>query len=146
MKKRSTEIETNQRVTEMAKAILSGYSNRRNLFQYVSENFDWNVSERQLDNYLKAAREIINEIASNDLDLEKNIALNRLDALYTMNYKIHDFRECRNVIESRAKMLGLNAAEKIDHTTKGDKLPQTPIVNVYNTAPPLASNESDVDV
>jgi hypothetical protein len=31
-----------------------------------------------------------------------------------MNYKIHDFRECRNIIETRAKILGYEAAQNFN--------------------------------
>jgi hypothetical protein len=33
-----------------------------------------------------------------------------------MNYKIHDFRECRNIIVDRSKMLGLDAPTKFQVT------------------------------
>lgn len=111
---RSTELELNQRINEVAKAILNGYSNRRVLIQYITETYNWGVSERQLDNYIRDAKEILKEVNENDIEFEKSIALNRLDALYTMNYKIHDFRECRNIIETRAKILGINAPEKLN--------------------------------
>ena len=38
------------------------------------------------------------------------------------NYTIEDFRECRNLIESKNKMLGINAPTKTDITTNGKDL------------------------
>ena len=66
-----------------------------------------------IDLYIGRAKEVLSDIMQNDLELEKNLALNRLDALYSMNFKIHDFRECRNIIETRARILGYNAAESV---------------------------------
>jgi len=127
-KERTTDFELNKRIQIVAKAILNGYTNRKFLLQYITETNDWNVSERTLDNYIKSAKEMLDGVLENDLEYEKTIALNRLDSLYFMNYKIHDFRECRNIIESRAKILGLNASDKIDITSKGNELKQQVII------------------
>lgn len=105
----TTDAEKNIRVNEAAKAMLNGYVNRRILIQYLSDTFKWDVVERTYDTYIKEAKELLSTIDENELAFEKSLALNRLDALYTMNYKIHDFRECRSIIESRAKILGINA-------------------------------------
>ena len=111
---KSTDIEVNERVMAIAKAMLEGYTNRRILLQYIKEKYDsWGKEERMIDLYIGRAKEVLSDIMQNDLELEKNLALNRLDALYSMNYKIHDFRECRNIIETRARILGYNAAESV---------------------------------
>ena len=128
-----TDAEKNIRVNETAKAMLNGYVNRRILIQYLSETFKWDVVERTYDTYIKEAKELLSVIDENELTFEKSLALNRLDALYTMNFKIHDFRECRNIIESRAKILGINAPTEIKSETT-----QTIIwdeVKTYETKP-----------
>ena len=128
-----TDAEKNIRVNETAKAMLNGYVNRRILIQYLSETFKWDVVERTYDTYIKEAKELLSVIDENELTFEKSLALNRLDALYTMNFKIHDFRECRNIIESRAKILGINAPTEIKSETT-----QTIIwdeVKTYDTKP-----------
>lgn len=106
---RSTEIEKDIRVMAIAKAILSGYTKRRFLLQYTSEKFEnWGVSERQIDTYIKEAKEIIrNKYTDDDLEIEKDIALSRLESLFTMNMKIQDYRECRNVTMDRMKLMGV---------------------------------------
>ena len=38
--------------------------------------------------------------------------------LYVKNYTIEDFRECRNIIESKTKMLGLNDIIEDDSITE----------------------------
>jgi len=107
------EAEVDERIKIVAKTILDGYTNRKILIQFITETYDWKVGERQIDNYIKSAKEILSVISENELEFEKSVALNRLDALYTMNYKMHDFRECRNLIETRAKILGYSAPENI---------------------------------
>lgn len=126
---RVTELEYKQRINEVIKLILNGFSNRKILFQHITENNDWNVSERMLDNYLKEAKSVLSEISENELEYEKSLALNCLDALYHMNNKIHDFRECRNIIETRAKILGYSAPEKIDLSSKDGTMTPTVIVD-----------------
>ena len=113
----TTDAEKNIRVNETAKAMLNGYVNRRILIQYLSETFNWDVGERTYDNYIKEAKELLSVINENELTFEKSLALNRLDALYTMNFKSHDFRECRSIIESRAKILGINAPVETKNET-----------------------------
>jgi hypothetical protein len=44
-----------------------------------------------------------------------------------------------------ARDLGLRDKAEVDHTTGGDKIIQAPPINVYNTAPPLASDESEIE-
>ncbi len=119
---RSTDIEKLNRVSNIVKAILNGYSNRKILLQYISETYgNWGVSERMIDNYIADARGMLTEIMQNDIAFEKAIALNRLNALYNMNLKIHDFRECRNIIETIGKIVGY-ATQNIDLTSKGNEI------------------------
>lgn len=107
-RERSSDIELDNRILVVAKAILNGYSKRRYLIQYITDKQDWNVSERQIDNYISGAKEIIrNAYSEEDLVLEKDIAIGRLEALFTMNMKIQDYREARNVTIDRMKLLGL---------------------------------------
>lgn len=122
---RADDIEIQKRIFAIAKLILEGYVKRAFLLQKISE-FDWGVTERQIDNYIKSAKELIsNQFDENDLSLEKDIALNRLESIFTMNMKIQDYREARNTIMDKMKLLGL-LTHNIDHTSKGEKV-QAPV-------------------
>jgi len=116
MKEKGTlSTETQQRVMQVAKYILNGYSKRAFLLQIISENENWNVSERQLDNYIRDAKKVIEYSNSeNDIKLEKDIALNRLEGLYVMNMKIQDFNQARQVTMDRLKLLGAFDFKKED--------------------------------
>lgn len=39
----------------------------------------------------------------------------------------------------------LNISDRVDHTSGGEKLQTVPPINVYNTAPPFASSEDEVE-
>lgn len=106
-KTRVDDSELEKRVFEVAKMILGGYSKRAFILQHISNTTDWNVCDRQIDNYIKDAKELIKETNEDDIELEKSMALNRLEALYTMNLKIQDYNQCRSLIMDRAKLLGL---------------------------------------
>lgn len=56
--------------------------------------------------------------------------------------KLYDKQKSLDAIN---KMLGFDAAQKIDLTSKGDKLSQAPEIKVFNTAPPLAGSEDKID-
>ena len=119
-------IEIEKRIFSIYQILLQGYTKRRFILQYVSEKTDWDVDDRQIDNYIKKAKELILEKFEDDIDFEKSLSLQRFEQLYTMNYKIQDYKECRSIIEARCKLLGINAPMKIAETDvsgKDKKLP-----------------------
>jgi len=73
--------------------------------RYMSQKH--NVGERQSERYMAEAHQKIKD-ANTPEEQKKliDIAIAQYNDLYSKNYTIQDFRECRNVIDSRAKMLG----------------------------------------
>lgn len=49
-------------------------------------------------------------------------------------------------LDAISRMLGFDSPQKIDLTSMGEKLAHAPEIKVYNTAPPLASSEEDIEV
>jgi hypothetical protein len=119
---KSDSSEFDKRVNTVYLLILQGFQ-RKQIIQYVSENF--NVGERQTDNYLEKAREIIKSNIDNDTNSKKNEILNQFYDLYQKNYQLEEYRECRNVLVSIANILGVEAPKKTDITTNGKELPNT---------------------
>ena len=120
MAEKSTDAEIELRIATVYEMVVKGAS-RKYIVRYGSEN--WNISSRQIDDYLKRVYEDIKEAYGNEYKeqvLNKQLA--QLDDLYVKNYTIEDFRECRNIIESKSKLLGLNAPLKTDVTTQGEKI------------------------
>jgi hypothetical protein len=116
---KSTDAEVELRIATVYEMVVKGCS-RKYIVRYASEN--WNVSSRTVDEYLKRVYDEVKETFSSEqkeLLIAKQLA--QLEELYMKNYTIEDFRECRNIIESRSKLLGLNEASKVDfHITKFD--------------------------
>lgn len=120
MAEKSTDAELELRIAIIYEMVVKGAS-RKYIVRYGSET--WKISSRQIDDYLKRVYEDIKETYGEDYKkdiLSKQLA--QLDDLYVKNYTIEDFRECRNLIESKNKLLGLNAPDKILDVT-----PQAPM-------------------
>jgi len=101
---KATELELKTRIDTVFEMVIKGCSNDF-IFRYVAENFQ--VGERQTENYIRKAKTKIKELNSNEKQEELiDLAIAQINDLYQKNYTIQDFRECRNVIESRAKLLG----------------------------------------
>lgn len=116
MAKKGTKAEVELRVQTVYEMILKG-ATRPFIIRYAAEK--WDLSERTVDEYMCRARDIIRETFE-DRDRERLIidTIAKLSDLYVKNYTIEDFRECRNILESRSKLLGLNEADKIDVVTE----------------------------
>jgi len=107
---KSTEAEIELRVSTIYEMVVKGAS-RKYIVRYCSEKY--NISSRQVDTYLSRVNEEIKltfGLEYKERIVEKHLA--QLDDLYVKNYTIEDFRECRNLIESKSKLLGLNEPEK----------------------------------
>lgn len=117
----SSEIE--KRVNTIYLMILQGFQ-RKQVIQYVAEKYK--VGERQADAYLEKAREIIKSNIDTDSSNKKNEILNQYYDLYQKNYKIEDYRECRNILINISSVLGVEAPKKTDITSGGEKITNTP--------------------
>ena len=116
----SSEIE--KRVNTIYLMILQGFQ-RKQVIQYVAEKYK--VGERQADAYLEKAREIIKSNIDTDSSNKKNEILNQYYDLYQKNYKIEDYRECRNILINISSVLGVEAPKKTDITSGGEKITNT---------------------
>lgn len=116
MAEKSTDAEIELRIATIYEMVVKGAS-RKYIVRYGSET--WEITSRQIDDYLKRVYEEIKETYGESYKkniLEKQLA--QLDDLYVKNYTIEDFRECRNIIESKTKMLGLNDIIEDDSITE----------------------------
>jgi hypothetical protein len=110
MAEKSTNAEIELRIATIYEMVVKGCS-RKMIVRYGSET--WNITSRQIDDYLKLVYLEIKETYGQDYKeklIEKQLA--QLDDLYVKNYTIEDFRECRNLIETKSKLLGLNEPDK----------------------------------
>jgi hypothetical protein len=110
MGKKSTNAEIELRIATVYEMYLKGCS-RPYIVRYGSEI--WGITDRQIDEYLERAKQILKEnfgLKYKEELLSKHLA--QLDDLFVKNYTIQDFRECRNLIETKNKFLGLDAPTK----------------------------------
>lgn len=105
----STEIE--KRVNVIYLMLIQGFQ-RKTIIQYCAKNFE--IGERQADEYIKKARDTMSAEMDIATDLKKSEILSQLYDLYTKNYKIEDYRECRNILSQISDILGVKAPEKVE--------------------------------
>ena len=123
--KRNTDIyksdssEMEKRVNTVYLMLLQGFQ-RKQVIQYCADNF--NIGERQTDEYLGKAREIIKSNIDCDTSNKKNEVLNQFYDLYQKNYALEDYRECKSVLLAIASILGVEAPKKTDITSNGETI------------------------
>ena len=107
---KSTSFEKEQRIDIVCEMLIKGLSNSQ-MFRYVSEKTNWGISTRQVENYIAEAKEKIRN-SDNDKGFEIQRAKRRLEKLYQKNESIEDFKECRAIIDTTAKLFGWNEPEE----------------------------------
>ena len=109
---KANDFEKEQRIDLVCEFLIKGLTTSQ-MFRYVSSNTDWGISARQLDNYISEAKQKIKN-SDNDKGFEIQRAKRRLEKLYTKNEDIEDFKECRAIIDTSAKLFGWNEPEKTE--------------------------------
>jgi hypothetical protein len=116
MAEKQTDAEIELRIATLYEMVVKGCS-RAYIVRYCSEKYQ--ITERHVDTYLSKVRDLIKETYNEDYKQSLlNTHLAQLEDLYIKNYTIEDFRECRNIIESKNKLLGLDAPIKTENTNK----------------------------
>ena len=104
---KASNAEIELRIQTVAEMLIKAQG-REKILRYCAEK--WNIQERMADNYISKA---LDKIKKNKefLDIEQEISLQkaRLEDLYQKNYTIQDYRECRQVLDSIGKLLGLGS-------------------------------------
>lgn len=116
---KSTDIEIEQRIDTVV-SLLCRFMSRRQILQYTSKKTDWNVTPRTIDDYISRAKEIIKE--KSDPEQTSGMIRKNFEMLFGKNLQNEDFRECRAVLESMAKLTGVNEPDKKEIDIKGKKL------------------------
>lgn len=101
MKKKATDAEITQRVLAITDLISQGAS-RSDIVQFCSS--EYGVSDRHTATYLSRAYKIMRQQAEELAAQHYAIAIARYTKLYAKNYKVQDFRECRNVQQAIDKI------------------------------------------
>jgi len=107
---KSTDAEVQLRINHIYCMVVQGET-RKDIVQYGSKK--WDVSHRTIDEYLNRVHEEIKQAYGKEYKeaiISKQLLM--LDDLYKKNYTNEDFKECRSLIETKSKLLGLNEPEK----------------------------------
>jgi hypothetical protein len=102
---KSTNIEVENRVNEIFTALTKGISSVE-MFQYVSEKFTWNVTSRQIYNYVQEANKKYTELAEKNKDVEFGKAVSRLTLLFEKSLKVQDYKTCLAIQKEINTMFG----------------------------------------
>ena len=139
-KRRSTKAVFNQRVAAIYPLILSGASRREIIKIITKRHQDWNVSDAQLDKYMKAAREEIQRVGEPKRKEELRKAHLRLENLFYATMQTGDYPAALRVQAEINKLYGLYAPEKIELDTK------EPLILIPTREPVPVEDEAPVDV
>jgi hypothetical protein len=107
---KSDSSETEKRVNTVYLMILQGFQ-RKQIIQYCADKFK--VGERQTDEYLRKAREIISSNIDTDVSHKKNEIISMFYDLYQKNYALEDFKECRFIAQKICEVIGVDAPKLI---------------------------------
>ena len=112
---KANEFEKEQRIQVVCDLLTRpGIPKRRQfILQYVAKKTDWDLKTRQIDEYISEATKLLKS-SPIDKEMELMKLYHGYDFLEKKNLEIEDFKEVRAVWESKAKLFGLNEAEKIE--------------------------------
>jgi hypothetical protein len=109
----------NERVFIVTEMLLSGLK-RREIIQNIAENdkLKWNVSERQIDNYIENANVHILALLEDDKQVLKKKVFAKYDFIYKKLLNVKDYKGALIALEKIANLTGINDPTKIAATTK----------------------------
>jgi hypothetical protein len=123
--KRISAAEMALRVDEVFNLLLQGLG-RRQVLRFVADQRsggisrqgeplpDWQVRNRQVDNYLAKATERLKESGKTQRDIEMGRAVARLNDLYAKSAARSDLRTCLSVQKDLTELLGLAAPNQLE--------------------------------
>jgi molybdenum-dependent DNA-binding transcriptional regulator ModE len=99
-----TQAVKEQRLNKVIRELLKETS-RHDIVQEYSKK--WDVSIRQVDTYIKEAKDQIVESVKEDRESDIELELKKRDDLYNQSYRQGEFQTCLNIARDKAKLLGL---------------------------------------
>jgi hypothetical protein len=124
-KNKSSNVIFEERISIVTDMILSGLK-RRDIIQNISTNeqLKWNVTPRQIDNYISVADSIITESIKEDRNSLIAKSFSKYQFIYKKLINVKDYKGAISAIEKCDNLMGLNAPTKISQTDKDGNVPQ----------------------
>lgn len=110
-----TSAERERRIAKVLEKMVEGKS-REVILQYSANR--WNVESRTVDGYMADARKRINSDIEEKRSEIIGLAIRQFDDLYDRNYGMGEYKECRQVLESKIKFLMGGSTIKIKDEPK----------------------------
>lgn len=101
-------IDIDKRVNIVYDMIIKGLNYSQIVDACNGANLNWNLSKRQISNYIKKARSRILEASKATIEEEIRLAMARLDTVMTLAYKQGDLRLVVSIIKEKLRILGFN--------------------------------------
>ena len=118
--KKSNKVKFEERVSIVMEMLLSGLY-RREILENIAkkdELKEWNVTASQVDNYIRAANNIILKPIEKDRDKLKAKAHSRYEYLYKKLLNVKDYKGAIAANDKVCTLLGLNDPTKVAQTDK----------------------------
>ncbi len=116
--RKTSNAAVNNRINRIIELIGSGIVMRKYLLQIITK--EYKNSDSQFDKDFKKARQEIQKLNKPKIKRQICDAILKLQILYNKNFKMQDYRECRNVQAELNKLLGLYKPIGIDLKTDGN--------------------------
>lgn len=101
-------IDIDKRINVVYDMIMKGLNYSQIVDACNGSNLNWNLSKRQISNYIKKARSRILEASKATIEEEIRLAMARLDTVMTLAYKQGDLRLVVSIIKEKLRILGFN--------------------------------------
>ena len=121
---KSNNTEIARRVNIVYSLLLQGHT-RKQIVQFCAKPVaegGFEVADRQADEYMYKAREIMQGNIVEDHEIIRAEILAKYHDLYQKNYKNQDYKEARAVLKDIKEIFGTDAAKKLDLSTNGKEI------------------------
>ena len=121
---KATNYQIEQRVNQIFRLMLKGYG-RADVFQYIAESdaknpeTAWNISDRQIDNYIQRANDKFREYADAQRAEMLHKAVLRLEYVYMQCIKVQDYSKAIAALRELNLLLGLHEPQKTNVKHEG---------------------------
>ncbi|MDR3551198.1 MAG: hypothetical protein P4L31_07330 [Candidatus Babeliales bacterium] len=145
---KSTDAEFENRVSIVMDMLLSGLK-RREILQNIAKNelLKWNVSDRQIDAYMKAANEEIFKPIEKDREKLKAQALSRYNYLFKKTMAVKDYKTAIIANDKICQLTGINEPTQLELMGKGGgAIKNEFLIKFVESGPELANSEKQIDL
>jgi len=108
---KSTKSEVNERVNTISEMIIDGVPHNE-IIQNISTKY--NISDRQVYNYIKKAQELIQETTKHNIHVEICKAQRRYEKIYNKAIKDKNYKIALGAQRSLCELFGLNQPRKFE--------------------------------